>query len=675
MNINRCLRQGFVSVSVLSLLAFATIGTAQQSTSRSDGDDVEQSEPELQVIRLIASRLGLQMTEDTDGVPVVVKIADVADQRLKVGDRIVQIDGEDVVNLEQIANYLKDPKLQSFRIKVARGSETGNLQIKVSELPTGMDIDLPQRDIDFAGMTLRPSDKGIAVVTDVSPTSQAYKSGIREGDQLVGVADIEPKSFDELETAIVNSTRDMDQLQVPLKIRRGNDVQDLSLQLRTAEQAAVERQRMAANSSERARQRDQRRASAADQAAAGQAVGTAGIATTDPDNGMLLGGLGGAGFGQGNADFTSGAGTSAIAVLSSTGGGSATLSSNNTVALMVDSPSGLQIRIAGGSGLTVAGQFVAAIGFDGDSRRYLSAQTIELSDSVAAGDTTMPQSPEAGDRPAVPNPILAGAGQGSDAGISGVGNQFTTNGGDVPLDPGIGAPVGGNVPAAAPVDSSPSGGIPLDPGIGAPIGPVPDRSDVNRPVDRRSNSDLLSGAGLLTLTPLSVDASGNAVGVFTGFTAQQAVGRVLIVMTTDNPIGAGNRLGNRRSPERAVAAAATNANDADGLAATQNGTVDIRSGRPIAVGVIGILAAGAMPTQVGGETSTGVGNPNGQPAAQNTARQRQIDAASANARRNLEAQRANPPGLGLPASSGTGSVPINNGQSGGDGQIAPQSDE
>ncbi len=141
---------------------------------------------------------------------------------LRNGDKIISLDGEEVKNYRTIVHDI-----------VVEDAKT----LQVDRNGRKISIDLPQNTIS----KLIKSDTNIPIlprmpfyVAGFNPQdSSAYKSGIREGDRIIGINDIKTEYFDEFKSAI----RDYKNQEVDLTLIRNEDT--LSLETDVSEDATI----------------------------------------------------------------------------------------------------------------------------------------------------------------------------------------------------------------------------------------------------------------------------------------------------------------------------------------------------------------------------------------------------------------------------------------------------
>lgn len=541
-----------------------------ERSARTSGkkDSAELVQQRMAAIRTIADHLGLKVTEGSDGRLEIEKIAELADQRFKVGDKIIEANGEPVVSLDQLGEIVTSAKSGNVHLKLARGSETGEMTVPFLEAPPDMEIETEAQTVNFSGMTLMSSDEAPAIVAEVASHTPAWESGIREGDRLLSIDGVTVDSFESLQESLRDALVDPQRMDVPVLAQRGQERMELTVRARTPEQIANRMRR--GGTAEQEHLPDDRRAV---QAGARRMPQTAGGGVSGQDDvGSGYGGSLGV-VGQpvvanalGNQTSASGGGIVVLQPLNQAVGNGGLrrggTQSGPGVAVLAQTNGGVQVRLQGSGFQPLA-----------SSRRVASS----------------------------PANRQAAYAQGSDSANA----LADSNRGDNLAD---------NQPVAIAAIAS-DGDLRRYSMQGPAAGQVNAQGSTN------------STAGNFIMTaPLQADASGVLVGIFPNMNLQQAIGRAFVIFpgTGQNPVAANGGSSPNDGIRALRAPTAGNAGQRQAMLEHQTqrqmgqdeslAAPGITGGQPLAAGVVGIYnvdgAVSAPPNAAVDQSAAnpGVGN-------------------------------------------------------------------
>ena len=162
----------------------------------------------------IAEALGLSeangalITEPQDNSPA-------SRAGLRSGDVAIAVDGETVESPRELARMIADiDPGEKADITVWRGGEAVTLSVEIGRLQEAaraaniVPDPLPAGDsLDEFGLTVEPAQDGAGMrIVSIEPDSEAAERGMREGDIIVSVNNIEVKTAADIEAAVKDAT-------------------------------------------------------------------------------------------------------------------------------------------------------------------------------------------------------------------------------------------------------------------------------------------------------------------------------------------------------------------------------------------------------------------------------------------------------------------------------------
>ena len=142
----------------------------------------------------------------------VTKESAAAKAGLKRGDLIIEVDGEPIEDANELKTIIgsKAPG-QEVSIKYERNHKVYTTKVKLGERPSGVGgeatqtlkgLEVKNIDENTRKMYNIPSDIQGVLVEDVKENSAAEKAGIKPGDVITGVEDMEIKKVEDLKKAL-----------------------------------------------------------------------------------------------------------------------------------------------------------------------------------------------------------------------------------------------------------------------------------------------------------------------------------------------------------------------------------------------------------------------------------------------------------------------------------------
>ncbi len=140
----------------------------------------------------------------------VTKDSAAAKAGLKRGDLIIEVDGEPIEDANELKTIIgsKAPG-ETVTIKYERNKKVYTTKVKLGERPSGVSetseslagLEVQTLDDNLRKMYNIPDSVEGVFVTDVKENSAAEKAGIKPGDVITGVEDIDVKSVEDLKKA------------------------------------------------------------------------------------------------------------------------------------------------------------------------------------------------------------------------------------------------------------------------------------------------------------------------------------------------------------------------------------------------------------------------------------------------------------------------------------------
>lgn len=228
-----------MTVGRKSLTWFALAIVPLFISSAAAQDEKTPAEKVIDAKELVAQRMGIDVAENSDGILEIRRTSDASDGRFEAGDQILEADGKQLVSLQELGEAISSSSSGSLKLKLVRGEKTGEMAVKLLSGTREIKFDQTMKPIDFAGMTVMPGKEAAGLISKVTPNSPAWNTGIREGDQLVEVDQVAAEDFESLSKVIETAASDLERLEIPVKVHRGEEQMDLSIQIRTTEQLAA----------------------------------------------------------------------------------------------------------------------------------------------------------------------------------------------------------------------------------------------------------------------------------------------------------------------------------------------------------------------------------------------------------------------------------------------------
>lgn len=135
---------------------------------------------------------------------------------LQLGDRIVEVAGEEVRFYEDFDEALQETRGEQVEIAYLRGEELHQANIGIEEYPCQIDLDRGTCRTIGVGAPIAP------VIQQVAPESPAARAGLKEGDEVVSVNGRPVTYMSQVQGAIAQSERET----IDLTVRR--DGQELA---------------------------------------------------------------------------------------------------------------------------------------------------------------------------------------------------------------------------------------------------------------------------------------------------------------------------------------------------------------------------------------------------------------------------------------------------------------
>lgn len=125
---------------------------------------------------------------------------------LKRGDLVVKIDDIDVKNIADLKNYVGNLKPNTqVSIQYERDNKISSVKFAITSDNTDIKTDEEFLGLKLSNLTKEQAKKFInegVLVNDVKKDSKSYMAGIKEGDLIVAVENIETKNIEQLKSAL-----------------------------------------------------------------------------------------------------------------------------------------------------------------------------------------------------------------------------------------------------------------------------------------------------------------------------------------------------------------------------------------------------------------------------------------------------------------------------------------
>lgn len=172
-------------------------------------------------------KLGIALHKNEAGRMVVHAVqdgspADRAD--VQRGDVVLLIDESPVIGRDDLSKAL-DKKSQghTVRLTLSRNQAVGTVTLHVRQPDKDGKFVAPPGDEAFMlGMCVARFDDA-ATVTEVTPTSPAWKAGIRQGDKILKLDMFEPESFEDLLDGARKFVNEQDRKSLPITLDRNGE--------------------------------------------------------------------------------------------------------------------------------------------------------------------------------------------------------------------------------------------------------------------------------------------------------------------------------------------------------------------------------------------------------------------------------------------------------------------
>src|SRR5687768_13400759 len=128
-----------------------------------------------------------------------------ADGKLRPGDRIMAIDGQEVGTFDEVKRIIGNSPARPLKFTVFRDNRHVDVEVTTEETVERREQDLKQRDLDI---TQRVGTVGIqpsapaAVIGVSNPDSPAYRAGLRTFDIITNVGGVPVRRFMDLQSAL-----------------------------------------------------------------------------------------------------------------------------------------------------------------------------------------------------------------------------------------------------------------------------------------------------------------------------------------------------------------------------------------------------------------------------------------------------------------------------------------
>jgi regulator of sigma E protease len=128
-----------------------------------------------------------------------------ADGKLRPGDRIMSIDGQEVATFDEVKRIISSSPAKTLKLVVFRDNRQVDVEVTTEESVERHQIDAKQRELDITQrvgtMGIQPSAPA-AVIGVPNPDSPAYRAGLRTFDVITNVGGIPVRRFMDLTSAL-----------------------------------------------------------------------------------------------------------------------------------------------------------------------------------------------------------------------------------------------------------------------------------------------------------------------------------------------------------------------------------------------------------------------------------------------------------------------------------------
>jgi regulator of sigma E protease len=128
-----------------------------------------------------------------------------ADGKLRPGDRIMSIDGQEVATFDEVKRIVSSNPAKTLKFTVFRDNRHLDVEVTTEETIERREIDVKRRDLDISQrlgtVGIQPSAPA-AVIGVANPDSPAYRAGLRTFDIITNVGGMPVRRFMDLTRAI-----------------------------------------------------------------------------------------------------------------------------------------------------------------------------------------------------------------------------------------------------------------------------------------------------------------------------------------------------------------------------------------------------------------------------------------------------------------------------------------
>jgi regulator of sigma E protease len=129
-----------------------------------------------------------------------------ADGKLKPGDRIMSIDGQEVATFDEVKRIIASSPAKTLKLTVFRDNRQVDVEVTAEETVEHRgDLDVKQRELDITErvgtLGIQPSAPA-AVIGVPNPDSPAYRAGLRTFDLITNVGGVPVRRFMDLTSAL-----------------------------------------------------------------------------------------------------------------------------------------------------------------------------------------------------------------------------------------------------------------------------------------------------------------------------------------------------------------------------------------------------------------------------------------------------------------------------------------
>ena len=128
-----------------------------------------------------------------------------ADGKLRPGDRIMSIDGQEVGTFDEVKRIIGSSPAKLLKLTVFRDNRHVDVEVTTEETVERREIDVKQRELDitqrYGTIGIQPSAPA-AVIGVPNPDSPAYRAGLRTFDVITNVGGVPVRRFMDLTSAL-----------------------------------------------------------------------------------------------------------------------------------------------------------------------------------------------------------------------------------------------------------------------------------------------------------------------------------------------------------------------------------------------------------------------------------------------------------------------------------------